>query len=317
MPRSRCLSHDCESASLNIPTGSNMRWPRRTKRRSQEADESTLAYPYYVDSAGLRTLADSLGIDVPLARDTGVDRKVSVSARGVGGERVRHETAHSEGHIHLNRLAALLKQSATYGHVVDQLGFVPLVSDPSILSATIRHIESTSSAGEQADNLLQRLRTAYDSERARTVAAAKREELEQVAAQNQLVILRGRFETLASSSAAEESVRVRLTHLEESGVPYRVTGGTSPEEFASETAEMRMPDGIGIEAVLPAGDAFTPDGRERLLRGAPFYGRLIGHSVSFDAATGILTCSTYAVWGMTRPARLLPQIQPYDFLEQE
>lgn len=295
-----------------------MRWRRRPKQVRQEPDESTLAYPYYVDSGGLRTLADSLGIDVPLIRETGVDRRVSAGARGIAAERGTHETTHSEGHIHLNQLAARLKQSAAYRNVVDELGFVPLVSDPSILSVTIAQIQSTLSSDEQANALLQRLRAAYEAERARTVAAAKREQLEQVAAQNQLVILRGQFETLASSSGTDASVRVRLTHLEESGVPYQSTGHAPAEGVGSDTSEMRMPDGVGIEAVLPASDqAFTDAGRERLHRGAPFYGRLIGHSVSFDSATGILTCSAYAVWGMTRPARLLAQSQPYKFLEQE
>lgn len=78
---------------------------------------------------------------------------------------------------------------------------------------------------------------------------------------------------------------------------------------------MPMPEEVGVEAVLPASDAFTAAGRERLNRGAPFYGRLIGHSASFDQRTGILTCSTYAVWGMPRPAALLANPRHYDFLE--
>jgi hypothetical protein len=249
-----------------------MAWFRRSKQQPQEAGESSLAYPYYVDSAGLRVLADSLGIDLPLARQTGADSRVSVSPRGVGGERGWSETTHSEGHIHLNHLAARLRRSAAYKDVVDVLGFIPLVNDSSVLHSAISHIQSTPADDEQANDLLRRLQTAYDLERARTIAAAKREELEQVATQNQLVILRGTFDALISTEDNDAGVRVRLTHLEASNVPYKTSTDPPAEKPAADAPEMQMPEGVGIEAVLPARDALTAAGQERLTRGKPFYG---------------------------------------------
>lgn len=289
-----------------------MTWFSRRKNRSQAARESSLAYPYYVDAPGLRTLADSLGITLPVVRETSSERRANLTVRTAGVERTGRNTTQAEGHIHLNDLASELKQSAAYGDVVDVLGFIPLVNDPTILREVIRQIEYAPSGEEETHDLLARLHTAYELERARTVAEAKKEELRQVAQQNQLVILRGTFET-CSLSGDDAQVCVRLTHLEGPGVPFKAV--QSPADLGVDTPEIPMPDDLGIEAVLPATEAFTAAGRERLSRGRPFYGRLIGHSASFDSDTGILTCSAYAVWGMTRPSALLDQVQPYDFVE--
>jgi hypothetical protein len=284
----------------------------RKRRRPQRGAEPTLAYPYYVDAPGLRTLADSLSISLPLVRESSSERRFTLSLRGASSERRGSENAQSEGHIHLNDLASQLKQSAAYRDVVDVLGFIPLVSDPEILRAAISQIEYAPGGAEDKRDLLTRLKNAYDQERARTVAAAKKEELKQVAEQNQLVILRGTFETCPADD--DGRVCVRLTHLEASSVMFKTA--QTPTDLGVETPEIPMPEDVGIEAVLPAADAFTAAGRERLDRGKPFYGRLIGHSASFDSDTGILTCSAYAVWGMTRPSPLLKQAQPYEFLEE-
>src|SRR5207302_844845 len=124
----------------------------------------------------------------------------------------RRSTAQLEGHIHLNHLAAQLKGSAAYRDVVDILGLIPQVHDRGILRAAISHMQNMPAGGTEGDELATRLRAAYEAERKREVAGAKREELRQVAAQNQLVILRGTFATVTAT--AQGAACVRLTHLE-------------------------------------------------------------------------------------------------------
>lgn len=291
-----------------------MRWPKR-RRGAVKQESHALAFPYYVDSDGLRSLANSLGIDLPLTYQKSSDTRMSVDTRGIGGERTWHQGSTSEGHIHLNHLAAQLRRSAAYQEVVDVLGLTPPVRDQSILQAALRQIEYMPSEGERGDELSIRLRSAYEAEQMRAIAQAKREELKQVAIQNQLVILRGTFETTPAVSDHDAGVRVRLTGLERSEVVYE-TIETPGDKPGAARPEMLMPNEVGIEAVLPSDEAFTASGRERLGRGAPFYGRLIAHSASFDERTGILTCSAYAVWGMPRPTGLLEEPRHYDFLEE-
>jgi hypothetical protein len=58
-----------------------MRWSFRRKSRAKgEPTVPSLAFPYYVDDSGLRTLADSLGIKLPLTRETGSERRVKAQA---------------------------------------------------------------------------------------------------------------------------------------------------------------------------------------------------------------------------------------------
>jgi hypothetical protein len=295
-----------------------MRWPFRRKSRAKgEPTVPSLAFPYYVDDAGLRTLADSLGIELPLTRESGSERRVKAEARGVGAERSRHESSQSMGHIHLNHLAAELKQSAAFRDVVDVLGLVPQVGDQSILSAALSHIEYMPPTDTDESELSERLKSAYSLERTRTVAAAKRAELKQVAAQNQLVIVRGTFEVVGSQEGVQDrGLTVRLTHLEAAEVVYE-SAETPSGAREREPADMPMPEGVGVEAVLPAEEAFTSAGLERLNRGTPFYGRFIGHSASFQETSGVLTCCAYAVWGMPRPVGLLDKVHnDYDFLEK-
>jgi hypothetical protein len=264
-----------------------------------------------VDARGLRALADSLAIELPTLRETKRQRRLSAQAHGVGAEGAWEEGSQLEGHIHLNDLAAKLRQSAAYREIVDVLGLIPRVHDRGILDAALSHIENMP-ADEASEPLSEKLQSAYEVERAREIASTKRQELQQVAIQNQLVILRGPFETVELG----DRTCVRLTHLEPSEVvPESVD--TPEGEAPSEVKEMPMPEEVGIEAVLPAKECLTADGRERLGRGAPFYGRLIGHSASYDSATGILTCSAYAVWGMPRPKGLLDHPRHYNFLEDE
>jgi hypothetical protein len=289
-----------------------MRWSWRRKERIEESDKPLLAFPYYVDSPGLRTLADSLGIDLPFERQRRREKAFRLEARGAGGETVAEQSATSEGHIHLNRLAVDLKRMSS-GEVVDVLGHIPPISDRSILGAAIAQVKYMPPEEGSADDLAKLLEWAYGVERANAVAAAKLAELREIALQNQTVILRGMFEAV-KPEAPSDRMRVRLTHLEEYKVPYEQSGNPA-EATALDPAEIPMPEGVGIEAVLPAEDAFTPAGTERLNRGAPFYGCIIGHSLSFEHKGGVLTCSAYAVWGMRRPNKLRAEPEPYDFLE--
>jgi hypothetical protein len=291
------------------------RWRKQTSLHNQEA---SLAFPYYLDAPGLRHLADSLGIDLPLSQERSTGRSLSVSPRGVGSTRQSHSSSLSEGQIHLNRLATQLT-SAALQDVAHLLGLVPRVSGSSLLSAAISHIEYMPEEARSHADLSEKLRTAYEIERSRAVALAKRIELEQVATQNQLVILRGQFEKVSPSDQATQ-LSIRLTHLESVSIPYKnsLAPEPSPPELPDEPADdLEMPDEVGVHVVLPAKDALTPSGVERLERGAPFYGRLIAHSASFDQTTGILTCCAYAVWGMPRPAKLLTEVRSYEFLEEE
>jgi hypothetical protein len=283
---------------------------RRSRSLPKEQAPPTLAYPYYVDSHGLRGLADSLSIELPTIREKKKSKRVTGQVHGLGGEAGWEEGSQLEGHIHLNVLAAQLKRNVAYREIVDVLGLIPQVHDRGILDAALSHVKNMP-AEESPDALSEQLQLAYEVERTREIASAKRQELQQVALQNQLVILRGTFEAIACDT---DPTCVRLTHLEPSEV-ISESVDTPEGDILSGAAEMPMPEDVGIEAVLPAKDAFTAVGRERLNRGAPFYGRLIGHSASFDKGSGVLTCSTYAVWGMPRPAELLANPRHYDFLE--
>ncbi len=287
-----------------------MRFLRRRSRSSKkEQAPPLLAYPYYVDSRGLRGLADSLAIELPTIREKKKSGRVGAQTHGVGAERGWEEGRELEGHIHLNVLAEQLRRSAAAREIIDVLSLIPQVHDRGILDAAISHMQNMP-PDDLSDDLSERLQSAYETARVREMALAKQLELQQVAAQNQLVILRGTFEAVTEGDCS----CVRLTHLEPSEVVAESVDIPEAEAVAG-VAEMPMPEDVGIEAVLPADDAFTADGRERLNRGAPFYGRLIGHSASFDSNSGILTCSAYAVWGMPRPAELLAHPRHYDFLE--
>jgi hypothetical protein len=75
---------------------------------------------------------------------------------------------------------------------------------------------------------------------------------------------------------------------------------TPPGRRPATRDEADVPPGISIDVVLPDDSALTPAGAERIGRGHPFYARVIAHSPSFDADSGVFVCSAYAVWGVTR-----------------
>jgi hypothetical protein len=261
--------------------------------------EDPLVFPYYVDRDGLRALANSLKIEIPLTREVTKSRRLSALFKGVGGEAGRSETAQYAGEVDFNRLAEFLTSQQVGTRVGQYLAAQPYVSDREVLAEAVttieQHVVAEDSAAKEALQLIQQT---YDAERTDTVVKLKREELRQAALSNQLIVLSGDFER-----AGDEDSRLRLTRFEvlpdysfyESWSPehkYRVMGQAGEQ--------LRVPEGVGIEVVLPDESAFTPSGKERIGRGKPFYGRVIGHSPSFAAETGILMCSAYAVWGATR-----------------
>jgi hypothetical protein len=279
-------------------------------RRAADPTPPSLAFPYYVDVRGLRGLADSLGIELPTLRERRTEKRLRAQGHGIGGELGLEEGRQLEGHIHLNVLVVELRRRVPNPDLVDVLGVIPRVPGEAILDAAIEKVENMPRE-EVAEELPERLQAAYESGRIRRIAVVKRQELRQVAELNQLVILRGTFELV---DCDDERTIVRLTHLE----PGELVPGSAPTPAEDEppgTSEIRMPEEVGVEAVLPSGEAFTADGRERLDRGAPFYGQLIGHSASYNQSSGVLTCSAWALWGMPRARPLLDQPSDYEFLE--
>jgi hypothetical protein len=282
------------------------------RRTLQQPESASFTYPYYVDSEGLRGLADELGIELPTRRERRRERRIKATAKGVGGEAASEETSELEGHIRLDELARLLLESPAYRQIVDALGQVPLLHERGILDAVLDQVQNMppDSGNEE---FRQRIQSAHEAERLRAIAAAKRQELQRVAAQNQLVILRGTF---GGRVLENDEIRLRLTHLE----PAEAVSDAADSPAAGEletVGAVEMPGEVGVEVVLPASEAFTDTGRERIRRSAPFYGRVIGHSASFEEQGGVLVFSAYAVWGMPRPDDLLPRPRPYEFLEDQ
>jgi hypothetical protein len=244
-----------------------MRLSFRRKRKAKAGQtEPSLAFPYYVDDQGLRTLADSLGINLPLTRETGSERRIKGEARGVGAERSRHESSHSMGHIHLNHLAAELKQSAAFRDVVDALGLMPHVGDQSILSAAVSQIEYMPPSDTDESGLAERLKSAYNLERTRTVAAAKRAELKQVAAHNQLVIVRGTFEVVDVPGAQGRGLTVRLTHLEAAEVVFE-SAETPSGTLNARRWTCRCPTGWALRLSSPLKRRSRPPGLSDCIAG--------------------------------------------------
>src|SRR5437879_3557815 len=57
------------------------------RQRSELEVKKMLAFPYYVDAAGLRNVVASLGIDLPVSRQVTTGRRLSLAFHRVGGER--------------------------------------------------------------------------------------------------------------------------------------------------------------------------------------------------------------------------------------
>jgi hypothetical protein len=302
----------------------------RTKRKrsrtpapmelSEQETKQMLAFPYYVDGGGLRTLATSLGIDLPLARHVTRSRKLSLSFRGAGGEGSHSVTSDLAGEIDLNRLAHELRFGRTSDRVAPGLGDAPYVSDEDALASAIETIERSLGETSGTSEALARVKQEYEIARVQGVADTKRSELQAAAAANSLVYLSGEFDRAPGNGSRNALLLVRFDdppppfgpdapHYVHFASPYEVRlyerqmrafYGVPGEPRRMRRDEALVPPGIAIEVVLPDDTALTPAGAERIGRGQPFYARTIAHSPSFDESTGTFVCSAYAVWGVTR-----------------
>ena len=156
------------------------------RRVVQQAASASFTYPYYVDGEGLRGLADELGIELPTRRQRRREGRIKATAKGVGGEAATEETSELEGHIRLDELAQRLLESPAYRQIVDALSQVPLLHERGILDAALDQVQNMPPDSGN-DEFRQRIQSAHEAERVRAIAAAKRQELQRVAAQNQLV----------------------------------------------------------------------------------------------------------------------------------
>lgn len=283
------------------------------KRRTREGTP-TLAFPYYVDEAGLRSLASGLKLELPIAREVTKSRKLSVGRKEFGGERGRSETAQLAASIDLNRLADEIAERLSDEELASELAIAPYVSDQEILADAAARIQEDLGETSKTRELLAALQQAYEHEKLQTVAKEKREELRETASRRKLVIIRGRFaHEKASNSTADWPLKgpLHLTALEtlrmvrrplrlppEEIDPFVLDHYYSRRHVEATRAEMPFPSDVSIRVTLPDSKALTPSGHERLGRDEPFYARVIAHSPSFDEATGGLTCAAYAVWGV-------------------
>jgi hypothetical protein len=92
---------------------------------------------------------------------------------------------------------------------------------------------------------------------------------------------------------------LRLTHF--NPTPGYVSPRSGDEGDEPRADLIPIPEGIGLNVVLPDNKALTPAGSERIQRGDPFYAGLIAHSPSFNSETATLTCSAWAIWGENTP----------------
>lgn len=254
-----------------------------------------LAIPHYAESQGLRDLAASFKIELPLKHEVTKDRKFSVRIRELGGERGSSETRQYAGEIDLPRLAQRLDEKLDYDACGRGLADAPAVADRQVLADAVAQLSSTVGETSQTRELLRQVEETYDRERAETVVKRKREELAEVAEREKLILMRGKFNQTPATDG--QPAAIVLTHFD----PPPYYGAYGPEMGGAEPQPQPVPDGVGIRVALPDDSAFTPAGRERISRGEPFYGQIIAHSPSYNSETGVLSCAAYAVWGTNRP----------------
>jgi hypothetical protein len=296
----------------------------RPKDISEREVKQMLAFPYYVDAAGLRALSASLGIELPLSQEVTRARRLGLSYRGLGADRSRSVTAQLAGDIDLNRLAHELRFGPAAPRVAPGLGQAPYVSDEEVLESAITTIERSLGKTSGTREALARVRETYEDTRVAQVVSTKRTELQAAADANSLLFLSGEFDR-AQDDAAPNKLRltrfdVAKTFSDEAEAHLVMATGMPPEYWYRYQRQMVMfegpftppgrrpatrdeadvPPGISIDVVLPDDSALTPAGAERIGRGHPFYARVIAHSPSFDADSGVFVCSDYAVWGVTR-----------------
>jgi hypothetical protein len=302
-------------------------WRTRRKNRKSEAVQASerevkqmLSFPYYVDQEGLRALAGSLGIELPLAREVTKARKLSLTFKGLGGEGSDSVTSQLAGNIDLNRLAHELRFGRVADRVASGLGEAPYVSDEEILESAIDTIERSLGETSGTREALARVRETYEVARIESVSNSKREELKPAAESNSLIVLSGELDRASDDGGVLNKLRLvrfdpQPVYPDHASARFVVSyediefmhrrqldffGGGGLRRRPATRDEAVVPPDIALEVVLPDDSALTPAGAERIGRGLPFYARVIAHSPSYDAESGSFVSSAYAVWGVTR-----------------
>jgi hypothetical protein len=278
-----------------------------SRRRRRGRVEPSVAFAYYIDEAGLRSLAEGLRIKLPINRSVAHTRKFSAAVRDFGAGHERSETAEYAG-IDLNWLADEIRSQAADGDVATHLGRAPRVQDEAVLAATIARLQNTVGETSPTRELLEALQRAYEAAKEEDRASQKRAELERVAQQGQLVILKGRFDTTPADSV-NVLAKLSLVALEdvEEPSPGELADAMPLEDYyayrhaaamRARRVELPMPPGVCVDVTLPGQAAVTASGSEVLRRPGRFYGRAIAHSPRYDPPSGTLSCVAYAVWGV-------------------
>lgn len=190
--------------------------PSRRVEPSTDVGED-LAYPYYVDHAGIRHLLTGLDVQLPIKQQT-VERTAFEAAPQGLGARDESETTREFGEeINFAALARDIRGSVDNTRLADDVSLVPLSEDGSRTAAG-------RAPGE--------------------IAAEKSELLRATAVANKLVVMRGRMQQLEVDSETGRIVLI-LTHLssEDVGDGYPGSGNA---------AEVVVPDGVAVRPPLVA-----------------------------------------------------------------
>lgn len=269
---------------------------------SEEPESSQIVVPYYEEKDSLRSLANELKFEAPTARQVTKSKRISFGFKSTTGEGGKSETAEFSGSIPLPKLAKALEEPLRYegiGPATDAAD-APLVSDEGVLSGAIEQIQSELPGTSETAELLSRVQEAYGAERGEALAEKKRREFAGIGKRNQLMVIRGQFGLAEQDQVPTDRPCLRLTHFNPTPA-YVAASIRARGEEEVEADLVTIPSGVGLQVALPDGDALTPAGQERLHRGQAVYVGVIAHSPSFDDATGVLTCSAWAVWGETMP----------------
>jgi len=273
------------------------RWREGYERERVSAE---IVYPYYVESESLRNLADTVKLELPTARSVTKAKKITVGAKGTSGEKGSSETQEYGGQLPLRKLAETVEQSWNYGgkSPATDLAIAASVSDERALSSAIEQIERDFPGRSETAELLSRVKEAFSGERVEALAAKKREEFEQVAKDNPVMVFAGQF-AFKEDGAVDSGPILKLTH-------FNPTPGYMSPHSAGENGEVEadlipIPVGVALNIALPDENALTPAGKERINRGEPFYAGVIAHSASYNQETGTLACSAWAIWGEQTP----------------
>lgn len=265
-----------------------------------ESREGEIVYPYYVEHSSLRDLAHTVKLELPTSRSVTKSRKISVGTKGTSGERGGSETQEYGEQIPLRKLAEAVEESWNYeGHSpATDLAVAASVSDERALSSAIEQIQHDFPGTSQTAELLSRVKEAFNGERIEALAAKKRKEFETVGKDNPVMVFAGQFAFKEDGPAGSGPI-LKLTH-------FNPTPGYMSPDSAGENGEIEadlipIPDGVGLNIVLPDETALTPAGKERIRRNKPFYAGVIAHSASYNQEAGILTCSAWAIWGERTP----------------